>query len=114
GRVTSGTELFGNFTPLKNDDVARNGFEALAEFDANNDSVIDIHDAIWSDLLLWRDLNHNGVSEMSEITPVNASNVTAIDLHYHWTGRHDRWGNGFRYESLISIRNTSGNSVRKK
>src|SRR4051812_19872847 len=63
GKVTSGAELFGNFTPLQNGQLARNGFEALRELDTNNDGVIDERDPIWSRLMLWRDLNHNGISE---------------------------------------------------
>lgn len=114
GRVTSGAELFGNFTPLRNGDFAKNGFEALREFDDNHDGVIDENDAIWSELLLWRDLNHNGVSEPDEITPLSASDLTAIDLHDHWTGRSDTQGNSFRYESLVSIRSHSGHTVRKQ
>jgi hypothetical protein len=114
GRVTSGAELFGNFTPLQNGHLAKNGFEALAEFDANHDGVIDDHDPIWPRLQLWRDLNHNGISEPSEISQIDASGVTAIDLHDHWTGRHDQWGNDFRYESLISISNRSGHGGRKQ
>jgi len=93
GRVTSGAELFGNFTPLRNGQLAKNGFEALAEFDANHDGVIDDHDPMWSQLLLWRDLNHNGISEPNEITRLGESDVMAIDLHDHWAGRHDQWGN---------------------
>jgi hypothetical protein len=114
GKVTSGAELFGNFTPLKSGRMAINGFEALAEFDANRDGIIDEHDPIWSRLMLWRDLNHNALSESSEISPLDASDVTAIDLDDHWTGRHDQWGNAFRYKSLISIRNRSGHAVRRQ
>jgi hypothetical protein len=114
GKVTSGAELFGNFTPLKNGRMAINGFEALAEFDANRDGIIDDRDPIWSRLMLWRDLNHNALSESSEVSPLDASDVTAIDLDDHWTGRHDQWGNAFRYKSLISIRNRSGHAVRKQ
>lgn len=114
GRVTSGAELFGTFTPLRNGDLAKNGFEALSEFDTNHDGVIDHREPIWSQLLLWRDLNHNGTSEPSEISTLESSDVTAIDLRYHWTGRHDRWGNTFRYESKISIRNKSGHAARQQ
>jgi hypothetical protein len=113
-RVTGGAELFGNFTPLQDGHLAKNGFEALAEFDANHDGVIDDRDPVWPQLMLWRDLNHNGVSEPNEISPLDASGVTAIDLHYHWTGRYDSWGNAFRYESLISIKNPSGRAARKQ
>jgi hypothetical protein len=114
GKVTSGAELFGNFTPLKNRRMAINGFEALAEFDANHDGVIDDLDPIWPQLMLWRDLNHNGISEPNEMSRLDNSDVTAIDLHDHWTGKHDRWGNTFRYKSLVSIRNKSGYGEQKQ
>ena len=114
GVVTSGAELFGNFTPLQNGQLARNGFEALAEYDSNHDGVIDSRDSIWSELFLWRDLNHNGISEPAESSRLDASDVTAIDIHDHWTGRRDAWGNVFRYKSLISVRNESGRGVRNE
>lgn len=113
GTVTSGAELFGNFTPLQNGQRAKNGFEALREFDANGDGVIDERDPIWSQLMLWRDLNHNGISEPNEIVPIAGSGVTSIDLHDHWSGRRDTSGNLFKYESLVSITDSSGHTVRK-
>jgi hypothetical protein len=113
GRVTSGTELFGNFTPLKDGQLARNGFEALKELDDNHDGVIDEQDAIWTRLMLWRDLNHNGMSEPNEIAPLAGSGVTAIDLRYHWTGRRDAFGNQFRYQSTVWIENQRGDSRPK-
>jgi hypothetical protein len=114
GKVTSGAELFGNFTPLKNGQLAKNGFEALREFDTNGDGVIDERDPIWSRLMLWRDLNHNGISEQNEILPIAGSDVTSIDLHYHSSGRHDTYGNLFKYESLVSIKNGSGHGIHKQ
>jgi hypothetical protein len=114
GKVTSGVELFGNFTSLRNGQLAKNGFEALADVDDNHDGRIDDRDSVWSQLLLWRDLNHNGISEPYEIARLDTSDVVAIDLHYHWSGRHDQWGNAFRYESLISRRNGSKLSARKQ
>jgi hypothetical protein len=92
---------------------AKNGFEALAEFDANYDGLINDRDPIWPQLQLWRDINHNGVSEAGENMFVQDSAVVAIDLHYHWTGRHDTLGNAFRYGSLISVTDTTGHTVQK-
>lgn len=103
GKIDSGAELFGSATPLSDGTRASNGFVALAEFDDNHDRVIDEKDAIWSQLLLWRDLNHDGVSEPNEITPVAGSGLTAISLDYHWTGRRDISVNLFRYESQVTI-----------
>jgi hypothetical protein len=114
GKVTSGAELFGNFTPLENGHLAKNGFEALRELDANGDGVIDERDPIWPRLMLWRDLNHDGISEQNEIQPITQSDVTSIDLHDHWTGRHDTSGNQFRYEALVSIKDGSGHGVHKQ
>ena len=69
---------------------------------------------MWPRLTLWRDLNHNGVSEQDEIQPIAGSRVVSIDLHYHWSGRHDTSGNLFKYESLVSIENGSGHGVRRE
>jgi hypothetical protein len=88
---------------LRNGSPAPNGFEALRELDDNHDGVIDGTDAIWTHLLVWRDRNHNGVSEPREIAALAGSGVVKIELGYHWTGRHDRWGNQFKYESKIWI-----------
>jgi hypothetical protein len=103
GIVDSGAELFGNATALNNGSKAPNGFVALAEFDGNHDGTIDEHDAIWPQLRLWRDLNHDGISQQSEIEPIAGSTVAAIGLDYHWTGRHDSSGNSFRYKSKVWI-----------
>lgn len=102
GTIDSGAELFGNHTPLPGG-VAANGFDALAQYDGNADDVIDAGDPIWSSLLLWTDLNHDGISQASELALLSASAVTAIGLDYHWTGRRDQSGNSFRYESRVWI-----------
>ena len=108
GQIDSGAELFGNATPLQNGQRAANGFLALLQYDDNHDGVIDEKDAIWSLLVLWRDQNHDGVSQPWEITPVRDSALKAISLRYHWAGRRDASGNMFRYESQVLIANGDG------
>jgi hypothetical protein len=54
GFLDKGSELFGDFTPLKNGLLAVNGFQALAQFDANGDGKIDPEDPIWSELRAWQ------------------------------------------------------------
>ena len=103
GVVDSGAELFGNATPLMNGSRAANGFEPLRELDSNGDGAIDQRDAVWPRLSLWRDTNHDGVSQPSEIGPVAASGLAAINLDYHWTGRRDASGNLYRYQSRVWI-----------
>jgi hypothetical protein len=104
GRIDSGRELFGDHTPLSSGAVAKNGFEALAEYDDNHDGRIDDVDSIWRFLLLWFDTNHNGVSETAELLSIAESAVSSVDLNAHWTGRRDSYGNVFRYESTIRLR----------
>lgn len=97
-RIDDGSELFGNWTPLRSGARAVNGFEALKELDSSADAVVDVLDAEWSALLLWTDVNHDGVSQPEELQHVAASRVRAIGTHSHWTGRRDAAGNFFGYQ----------------
>jgi hypothetical protein len=101
GRIDDSSELLGNATPLVGGGRAHNGFEALAQYDLNGDGVIDSSDAIWNNLLLWVDANHNGVTDAGELRSIRASSITAIETRHHWTGRHDQFGNRFGFEGQL-------------
>lgn len=62
GRIDDGTELFGEYTRLKDGTKATDGFQALAELDDNGDGKIDAADAIWANLRIWRDAGVEGYS----------------------------------------------------
>jgi hypothetical protein len=103
GLIDDSRELFGTTTnqPPNPD---RNGFLALAVFDENGDGRIDSHDAIFAQLVLWFDRNHNGRSEPGELVSLAEAGVVSINLHYHISNRTDEHGNHFRYVSDVRQR----------
>jgi hypothetical protein len=103
GTIEDGTELFGNAARLMDGTRADHGFEVLLELDDNHDFVIDVRDSIWPELLLWRDLNHDAVSQSDEMSRLDGSGVAAIGLDYHWSGRVDPSGNALHYQSKVWI-----------
>jgi hypothetical protein len=110
GRIDDGSELFGNRTPADPNDRAvttANGFEALKFLETPTygrsvaDHAIDAQDAAFSRLLLWRDANHNGISEPEELQSVAGSGLVAISTDYKEKKRIDRSGNEFRQRAVV-------------
>jgi hypothetical protein len=115
GKIDNGSELFGNSTsqPVV-EGQSPNGFIALSMFDApslsgNNDGQITSADAVYSQLRLWRDSNHNGVTNAGELFTLQQKAITAISLSYWDSPRVDAFQNYFHYASIAVI----GGQARK-
>jgi hypothetical protein len=104
GTIDNGSELFGNFTPLSAGGLASNGFEALAEFDENDDGLIDYRDAGWQSLLLWTDRDHDGLSSPPELQSISDSAISSLGTGYKVVERRDSQGNLFQYMAKFQIR----------
>lgn len=112
GRIDGGRELFGSATaqPPPPAGTELNGFNALAQYDergfgGNKDGQIDNQDLIFSSLRLWRDTNHNGISEASELKTLSESGLQKIELDYKESRRTDEYGNQFKYRSKVKDAN---------
>lgn len=105
GVIDNGSELFGNAAPQPVTEEPH-GFLALAEFDkplngGNADGQIDRRDRVFNRLRLWRDANHNGVSEPNELRRLIESPIRAFDLTSFTSRRTDEHGNEFRYRAIV-------------
>jgi hypothetical protein len=113
GTIDDGKELFGSATsqPEGSIDRIKNGFRALAVFDSvqeggNRDGQINNKDAVFTRLKLWQDINHNGISEPSEMHTLPELGLASISLDYKQSKQHDANGNWFGFRAKVS--DTSG------
>jgi trimeric autotransporter adhesin len=67
------------------------------------DGVIDTQDAVYKKLVLWWDMNHDGVSQPTELLTLSSQGLTSIRLDYKTVGRQAQYGNS----SAINLRSTA-------
>jgi hypothetical protein len=121
GLISSGSELFGNYTdqprPVAGD--APNGFLALAVFDdrnhgGNEDGRITRDDRVFSRLRLWIDENHDGISQTSELTALSEHAISEIGLSYRLSRKVDANGNVMRYRGVAYATRQTGRSHQRR
>ena len=79
GTIDDGSELFSGYTLLSNGQRAHNGYEALGDLDANHDGKIDANDPAYSKLMIWQDVNGDGISQPYELHSLSYYGITSID-----------------------------------
>ena len=112
GTIDDGTELFGDVTPQPDPPTGekKNGFRALAEYDrvvngGNANGQIDSGDSVFSNLRLWRDTDHDGLSQLSELHTLSSQKVAAIELDYKYSKKTDSHGNQFSFRAKVKSSN---------
>ncbi len=109
GFIEGGSELFGSETVLSNGQLAANGFEALKDFDDNQDGVIDSNDAVYSDLRMWVDADSDGFSDEGELLSLSDVDINSIDLNY--TANFFIDPNGVQHREESFAQTSSGNMI---
>ena len=94
GIINNHSELFGSLT--------EDGFSALAQYDLNQDGIIDEQDAVWDQLLVWVDKNSDGYSQADELYSMNDLGITSINLNYTLVN-YEIAGNPITHESTFTM-----------
>ncbi|MEM7152474.1 MAG: calcium-binding protein [Myxococcota bacterium] len=93
GSIENGRELFGSASPTLDGRLPTDGFDALRDLDENHDGRISPADSAWSSLLLWSDHDRNRASSPWELTPLQHSGLTEIELEHRVERLCDARGN---------------------
>jgi hypothetical protein len=80
GRITDGTELFGDATRLTDGSRAADGYQALADLDSNHDGKINAADTSFSSLQVWIDANSDGMTQTGELKSLGEFGIASLDL----------------------------------
>ena len=78
GLVDGVNELFGS--------ANIDGFDELVALDSNGDGRIDVSDAAFAQLMVWRDLNSDGISTADEMMTLTQAGITRLNLSYAASG----------------------------
>jgi len=101
GQIDNGSEMFGDYTILKNGEQAKNGFIALAELDLNGDGEVDRDEAEAAGIRIWRDANTNGIVDAGEMLTFEQAGVLSVQTRYVNSREVDENGNMYRWHGTF-------------
>ncbi len=58
-----------------------NGLAALKSLDSNNDNQFTSADTAWTNVKVWVDANHDGITDAGELKTLSSLNITSINLN---------------------------------
>ena len=80
GAIDKGAELMGVDTVKRDNTKAKDGFDALADLDSNQDGVMNAQDTAFASLRIWRDLNQDGISQPGELQTLAQAGIVSINV----------------------------------
>jgi len=104
GVITTGAEMFGDYTPMSDGTIAKDGFEALRDLDTNADGLFDAQDKLFDMVQVWVDANHDGITDAGELKGLKELGVKAIHLNPEASERTEN-GNLYGLVSTMTLDN---------
>ncbi len=93
GVINDQSELFGT--------LEEDGFHVLSEYDSNNDGVINADDEVFDELVVWQDVNQDGVTQDGELRTLSELGIQSINLAATMTD-YDLEGSWVAYDSTFT------------
>lgn len=93
GKISDGSELFGNHSLGKDGEKAEHGFASLAVLDTNDDGVVDAQDADFASLQVWQDKNGDGRVQAGELRSLADAGVASLSIAFDSASETDEAGN---------------------
>jgi hypothetical protein len=104
GIINDHSELFGNGGDTDN------GFAHLALYDTNGDGIINANDEVFENLIVWRDVNGDGISQDGEMFSLTDLNIISINLNATETG-YELNGNYISHDSFFTYADGSTGKI---
>ncbi|MDJ0583147.1 hypothetical protein, partial [Crocosphaera sp.] len=78
GTINDITEIFSEYF---NDGSPNSGLDALATLDSNQNGIISATDTQFNQILVWQDINQDGISQPDELKTLTEHGITSINLN---------------------------------
>nr|NCS31076.1 hypothetical protein [Microcystis aeruginosa F13-15] len=78
GKINNITEIF---SERYGNGTAKSGIEALTPLDSNKNGIISAADDQFNQILVWQDLNQDGISQPNELKTLTQHGITSINLN---------------------------------